>query len=112
MKPSTRDHPRWIPPSAGVVKINVDAEMAKTTPASLVAAVARLETEVFLGHQLFSSMFVPETLEVMAVREGMNLAQDLALTCIKVTTDRLSVLHAMKEQNLGKYVHIIQEIKS
>jgi hypothetical protein len=106
MKPSTRDHPRWIPPLAGVVKINVDVGMAKTTPASLVV-VARSETKVFLASSVVH--FVLETLEAMAVREGMNLAQDLALTCIKVAIDRLSVLHAMKAQNLGKYVHILQE---
>jgi hypothetical protein len=93
MKPSTCDHPRWIPPPAGMVKINVDAGMTTTAPSSLVAPVARPETEVFLGSSaiLFHVLF-QKPLEAMEVHEGMNLAQDLALTCIKVATDRLSVL--------------------
>ena len=61
---------RWIPPPEGIMKINVDAALAKNTSQASVAAVARDATGIFLG----ASVVV---LEVLACREDLALASDL-----------------------------------
>ena len=45
------------------------------------------------------------------IRPGLNLARDLDLSCVRLASDCLSVVNALKEANLGRYSHIIQEIK-
>jgi ribonuclease HI len=87
--------------------------LTKTAAAGAVAAVARSDAGEFLGASavLVEGITEPETLEALAVREGINLAQDLQLTKIKIATDCISVAQAMKENNISKYYHIIQEVK-
>jgi hypothetical protein len=41
--------PRWIPPPIECAKINVDAALSKNDNMVVVAAIARDETECFLG---------------------------------------------------------------
>jgi hypothetical protein len=87
--------------------------VARDGSGGAVADVARSDAGVFLAA---SALFIqgltdPETLEAIAVREGINLALDLSLPKIKVATDCLMVVKALKEENLRVYTHIIQEIK-
>jgi hypothetical protein len=79
-----------------------------------IAIVARSEAAVYLGASAVHLPGVsdPEILEAMAVREGVNLAQDLNLPRIMLATDCLSVVKVLKKVNLGSYSHIIQEIKA
>jgi ribonuclease HI len=107
-------HPRWVKPPSGVTKLNVDAGLAKTRRAGAVAAIARSDEGVFLGASavVFHAITDPETLEAMAVREGLNLALDLNLSKIRVASDCSSVVVALQEVNLGKYSHVLQEIKA
>ena len=104
----------WIGPPNGVVKLNVDAGVARKKELGAVAAVARTATGEYLGASavIFYGIIDPEVLEAMAVREGLNLAQDLLLTRIRVASDCLSVIISLKEQNLGRYSHILHEIKA
>ena len=64
---------RWIPPPHGVAKINVDAAVSKNSKMTSVAAVARDETGLFLGASAVVSQGItdPETMEVLAFREGL-----------------------------------------
>ena len=107
-------HVAWIAPSAGVAKLNVDAGVARSGLLGSAAAVARSATGEYLGASvvIHSGLSDPETLEALAVREGLNLAQDLQLPRITVASDCLSVVKALKEENLGSYSHIIREIQS
>jgi ribonuclease HI len=92
--------------------INTDAGVARDGSGGAVATVARSDAGVFLGASalFIQSLTEPETLEAMAVREGINLALDLSLPKIKVATDCLTMVKALKE-NLRVYTHIIQERK-
>jgi hypothetical protein len=49
-------------------------------------------------------MTEPETLEAVAVREGINLALDINLPNIKVPTDCLMVAKASKEENNLEFI--------
>jgi hypothetical protein len=106
--------PRWLHPPADMVKINTDAGVARDGSGGVVAAVARSDAGVFLGASVvfIQCLTEPETQEAMAVREGINLALDLIFPKIKVATYCLMVVKALKEENLGVYTHIIQEINS
>jgi ribonuclease HI len=94
------------------VKINVDAGVHRHGGAGAAAAVARSDTGEFLGASAtkFDGLDDPETLEALAVREGMHLAKDLNLPRLKVASDCLGVVKSLREHNLGVYSHIISDI--
>jgi ribonuclease HI len=97
-----------------MAKINRDAGVTRNGDVGAIAIVARSEAGVYLGASAVHLPGVsdPEVLEAMAVREGVNLAQDLNLPRIMLATDCLSVVKVLKKVNLGSYSHIIQEIKA
>ena len=88
--------PRWIPPPAGLSKVNVDAALSKNSAHDAVAAVARGETGAFLGASsvVFHGMSDLETVEAMACREALALAQELHLQRITMASDCISVINA------------------
>ncbi|KAK1650070.1 hypothetical protein QYE76_067875 [Lolium multiflorum] len=94
----------WIPSPDGVVKVNVDAAAAHNKDHGVAAAVARTAAGQYLGSSavLITGISDPEVLEAIAVREGQNLALDIAAYKIKVASDCLSVVKAWKEKNLGR----------
>jgi ribonuclease HI len=104
----------WIPSPDGVVKVNVDAAVARNKDHGVAAAVARSAAGQYLGSSavLITGISDPEVLEAIAVREGQNLALDIAAQKIKVASDCLSVVKAWREKNLGRYSHILHEISS
>ena len=90
----------------------MDAAVARNKDHGVVAAVARSAEGYYLGSSavLIHGISDPEVLEAIAVREGQNLALDIAATKIKVASDCLSVVKAWKEKNLGRYSQILHEI--
>jgi hypothetical protein len=104
--------PAWIPPPAGVVKVNVDAAVARNKDHGAIAAVTRTAAGEYLGSSsvIMTGISDPEILEALAVREGLDLALDLSVPRVKLASDCLSVVKAMKEQNLGRYSHILHDI--
>ncbi|KAK1665079.1 hypothetical protein QYE76_053238 [Lolium multiflorum] len=105
--------PRWIPPPAGVMKINVDAAVSKNTGLGAVAAVARNVEGVFCGA---SAVVLPrktdaETLEALACREALSLAQDINTRRIRVASDCLNVVRSMNQGTMGVYAHVVREFK-
>jgi hypothetical protein len=79
--------------------------LAKGKAAGAVAVVA----SDYLGASamIYTGLTEPETLEALAIREGLNLAQDLNPSSIVVASNCLSVAKSLKEDNLGRYCHII-----
>jgi ribonuclease HI len=105
--------PRWIPPPEGVMKINVDAAVSKNTGLGAVAAVARNAEGVFCGA---SAVVLPgktdaETLEALACREALSLAQDINTRRIRVASDCLNVVRSMDQGTMGVYAHVVREFK-
>jgi ribonuclease HI len=97
-----------------MMKINVDAATSKNSPRGVVAAVVCDVHGAFLGASsvVTEGMTDPESLEVLACREGLALAKDLLLQKIKLSTDCLNVVRSIAEGNKGAYGHIIQEISA
>jgi ribonuclease HI len=95
--------PGWTPPPVGVVKINIDAVMSKTIGHGSIAAVARDDQGNFVAA---SARVLPrctnaQTLEALACREAMDLAQDIGAH---------NVITSLDHGTLGVYMHIVHEI--
>jgi hypothetical protein len=71
--------PKWLPPPPGYIKINVDAATSKTGGGGVVPAVCRCGNGDFMGASALtiSDIGSAATLEALACREALALAQDL-----------------------------------
>jgi ribonuclease HI len=105
---------RWIAPPAGFVKFNVDAAVKKTSKAGAIAAVCRAENGDFLGTSavIIQGIDDPATLEAMACREALSLAEDLNITRARIATDCLEVVNSMKGPYFGRFSSVMKEINS
>ena len=61
---------------------------------------------------VFTGISDAETVEALAIREALSLADDLLTRIVKVAPDCLSVINTMNEDSRPVYYHIIQEIKA
>jgi hypothetical protein len=86
--------PKWIPPPTGVTKINVDAGVARDQKSGVIAAVARSASGEYLGASavVVSGVADPKVLEILAVREGLCLADDLLIRRVRAIARMLSRL--------------------
>jgi hypothetical protein len=67
----------------------------------VVAAVARSASGDYLGGSavLITGISNPEVLEALAVREGLSLAHDLLMSKVRLASDCLTMINALKEKN-------------
>lgn len=103
---------QWIAPPPGTVKINVDASVGRGGRYGSVGALCRDQTGFFLGASaiVFQRIFDPATLECMAVREALALADDLYERNIQVSSDCKVVVEDIRDGNPTVYGALIQEI--
>ncbi|XP_071679666.1 uncharacterized protein [Lolium perenne] len=109
----TLNQPKWIAPPVGMVKLNADAAVAKTGNGGALAVVCRSEAGEFLGASALTLNvgYSPATLEAMACREALALAQDLNIQKICVASDCLEVIKNLTQPYDGGYGAVIREIK-
>jgi ribonuclease HI len=106
--------PRWIPPPADSLKINVDGGIAKTQNKGAAAPACRDA----LGRYMGSSIIVvegitdPATLEAMACNEALALAADLSLQRLQIASDAAEVLKNISTGSFCHYSTILREIES
>lgn len=103
---------RWIPPSRGCVKINVDAGVSADQSVGTAAAVCRDRDGTFLGSSMLmiQGLVDPPTLEAIACSEGLALAQDLGMEYIEVASNCKQVIQHIQQGAGGDYGAIIKEI--
>ena len=96
---STTNRAGWIAPQAGRTKINVDAAVAKSTARGAVGVVCRSEEGAFLGASamVYEGITDPGSLEALACREALNVADDLLLGTIQVASDCLPVVKGLHD---------------
>jgi hypothetical protein len=54
----------------------------------------------------------PETMEILACREGLALANDLSLRRVQMVSDCINAVRSLSGPTLGIYGHIIKEIRA
>ena len=103
---------RWIPPQEGNCKINVDAALMRTRPVGAVAAVCWDRHGIFVGVSTitFHGIDDPATLEALAIRESLALADDLYERRISVASDCKVVVDDIRQRSAASYGAIIREV--
>jgi len=92
-------HPKWLPPPAGCMKVNVDAAISKNLGRASVAAVAHDQAGMFLKVLLMLKQ--PRR---FAYREGLALASNLTLQSIRLALDNANVIRSLEETSLISFV--------
>lgn len=89
----------WKPPRSGHVKVNVDAAVLRSGGRVAVAAICRDQAGAFQGASAvgFSNLEDPTTLEILAIREALALADDLYQRRISVASDCKVAVEAINE---------------
>ncbi|GJN02011.1 hypothetical protein PR202_ga19322 [Eleusine coracana subsp. coracana] len=106
--------PKWIPPSVGRMKINVDAAISKNSGKAVASVVARDAVGRFLGASalVLDGARNPETVEAIACREGLALASDFAIERFRLACDNINVIRSIRGEGKGLYGHVVLEIQA
>ena len=94
------------------MKVNVDAAVSERRGVGTVAAICRNRDGLYLGASsvVFRGITDPTTLEALAVREALALAEDLNIQAIHVASDCSVVIDDLKRRSGAGYGAIIHEI--
>jgi hypothetical protein len=94
-KATQNGHRRWLPPTYGEVKLNVDTALAKSGSFAVATIVAR---DAIGGASAIvrEGLTNPEQVEAIACREGLALAKDLLITRVQVASDCANVIKAIE----------------
>jgi hypothetical protein len=87
--PTVGHAPKWIPPPAGIIKCNVDVVVSRAGGKGAVAAIFGDGDGRYVGSlaMVFDDVSDPPTLEALACREALHLADDLLIIIIMVASD-------------------------
>jgi hypothetical protein len=112
-QPAAACKPRWLAPPVGCTKVNVDVAVARSGARGAMAAVCRSRDGVFAGASalVYDGITHPGTLEALACRKALDIADDLMLGLVHVASDCLEVVRGLYSENLGIFGSILSEIK-
>ena len=101
----------WLAPSTGNAKLNVDATISRNCFGAVVV-MCRDDIGRFMGAAMLSFNHIddPATLEALAIREALALAEDLYLRKIEVASDCKVVVQDLKMDNSASYGAVVHEI--
>ena len=103
----------WVPPAQGCVKTNnVDSAVYGRGKYGAVGAVCRNQHNAFLGASaiVFKHITDPQTLEALAIREALSLADDLYARRIHVASDCWTVVSELNQGMFAAYGAVLREI--
>ena len=102
----------WSAPPSSFSKFNVDATVGRGGMFGAVGAISRDHLVVFLSAStiFFTKIDDSTTLEALAAREALALAEDLNLQHIHITSDCKAVVDDIKKGGAATYGPIILEI--
>ncbi|XP_073355474.1 uncharacterized protein [Aegilops tauschii subsp. strangulata] len=105
--------PRWIRPPENFAKIRFDGAVNRANDEGSFNAVCRDGDGNYLGSSVIrcTGLTDPATLEALACREALALAQDLSLSHVIVASDSKGVVQDIKLGIGGMYATIVKEIR-
>lgn len=111
MAPSRRQG--WIKPNEDHIKVNADGAVSVMGGYGSVGTIARDQNGQFLGasSMVFPGIVDPPTLEALAIREALSLANDIYATKIHVASDCKVVIDEIRSESMASYGAIIKEVQ-
>jgi hypothetical protein len=106
--------PRWIPPTDGLGKANIDGAVLVADSLGRADAVFHNMDGIYIGSSamVFHGITDPPSLEALACREALALTEDLSLERIIVASNCKQVVDDISEDTWGQYASIVKEINS
>ena len=104
---------KWTPPPIGIFKVNVDGATSDHGGNSSVGVIVRDCTgqTVAASSTLLKACYSAELVEIMALLQGILLAQDLHLPRVILESDALVAIQAINNKYIGSSSgHLILEI--
>ncbi|KAM3196510.1 hypothetical protein ACQJBY_072279 [Aegilops geniculata] len=103
---------QWIPPPDNHMKFNVDIAVARHGGFGTVSAICRDGSGEYQGASVirFNNVDDPETLDTLAIREALALAEDLLFHDISVASDCKVAVEAIKRGTSAQYGAVVHEI--
>lgn len=89
----------WVPPPEGTVKINVDAGISVDHNLGAATAICRDREVSYLGSPVLviHGLLDPATVEAVACRDALALAQDLGMQRVVVSSDCKQAVHHIEQ---------------
>lgn len=105
-------HGHWLPRPMGSIKINVDAGVSVSRNLGTAAAVCRDRDGGYLGSSVLviGGLLDAPSLEAIACREALALAQDLGMHFLSIGSDCKQVINHINQSAGGNYGGIIREM--
>ncbi|XP_057444643.1 uncharacterized protein LOC130736886 [Lotus japonicus] len=109
----TRDVPaatmaRWIRPTRGIVKINIDAAVGRDKLAGFGMVARNYNGEVMASASMYPTMVLSPTIgEALSLRWAMELDTQLGFRRVLFETDCLPLFQAWKKATRGSYLFTI-----
>jgi hypothetical protein len=96
----------------GIIKCNVDVVVSRAGGKGAVALIFRDGDGRYVGSSamVFDDVLDPPTLEALACREALHLADNLLVTKILVASDCQQIVKDIADDSGGCYAPIIKEI--
>lgn len=94
--PVNHDGIRWIQPSQGSVKVNVDASFHTDSYDGATGVVIRDSSRMFLAAACLLVPHIPEahTAETLALKHGLELANEMGFHSIQIESESIEVIDA------------------
>ena len=99
----------WSPPPPGIFKIKVDGSSSDLEESSSIGVIIKdcKGQTVAAFYKPFQSHFTAKLVEVLALEQGILLAQELQLSQVMFESDALTVINAINDSAFGTpYMHI------
>lgn len=100
-------------PPVGYAKIHMDARVSTPSRGGMAAAVRRDDQGNYMGSSVLvvPGLQDPATLEAIACREGLALAEDLLVQNFVVGSDSKQVVRDIHKGNHGRYGTIVSPVQ-
>lgn len=99
-----------IPPAQGHWKIKVDAAVSRNSNDGSYGAVCRDDTGKYADASAVRCTGIsdPATLEALAIREALTLAQDLSISHVIIASDCRGMMADIKRGSGGMYAAVMK----
>ena len=116
--PKEKGTRKWTPPAANNIKINVDAGFDESSRSGSTGVIIRNHYGEIIRAQALWYEFAADarSMEALALRDGIRLADDLGLDNLEVESDALEVVNlctagSFRRADIGAFFQQVQDLR-